>query len=227
MDGPVQQARRDHERGAGPAVNAEPPDPGLDEFLPDEPRGLLTRTELVGDLRPALRLVLAVVAAGVLLGAGWALVAPGQVTVTTASGASSPLSSEADHVFDATALFFLLAAAYGVIVGALAWRRRERRGPVALAAVAIGATAGALLASVVGPLLAGSLTGASPTAVLLDRAAASGGTPGPPIPASLVTTPATLGSTWTVTAAGVAAVLTYLIAAIVLGTDDLGRPEPG
>lgn len=197
-----------------------------DEFVADEPTGLLTRGELLGDLRPVLRVVIAVVAGGLLLGVLWALVAPGQETVTTASGASAGLAAESDHVFDATAVFFLLAGAYGVVVGALAWRSRSRRGPVTMFGVALASTGAAWVAARVGTWLAGPLTDRHPVGVLLDRAEASAsGTPGPPIPATLTTVPAEIGSFWTVLGAGVGAVLAYLLCAIALGVDDLGRPE--
>jgi hypothetical protein len=199
-----------------------------DEFVVEQPTGLLTRGEILGDVRPVLRVVLAVIAGGVLLGVLWALVAPGQETVTTATGASAGLAAESDHVFDATAVFFLLASAYGVVVGALAWRARSRRGPVALAGVALASTAAAWVAARVGTWLAGPLTDRNPVGVLLDRAEASAsGTPGPPIPATLTTIPAEIGSFWTVLGAGVGAVLAYLLCAITLGVDDLGRPETG
>jgi hypothetical protein len=197
-----------------------------DEFVSDEPAGLLTRGELLGDLRPVLRVVIAVVAGGLLLGVAWALVAPGQETVTTASGASAGLAAESDHVFDATAVFFLLACAYGVVVGALAWRSRSRRGPVTMFGVALASTGAAWVAARVGTWLAGPLTDRHPVGVLLDRAEASAsGSPGPPIPATLTTVPAEIGSFWTVLGAGVGGVLAYLLCAIALGVDDLGRPE--
>ncbi|HEY2220519.1 DUF2567 domain-containing protein [Actinomycetospora sp.] len=197
-----------------------------DEFVAEQPTGLLTRVEILGDVRPVLRTVLAVVAGGLLLGVLWALVAPGQETVTTAAGASAGLAAESDHVFDATAVFFLLASAYGVVVGVLAWQARSRRGPVTLAGVALASTAAAWVAARVGTWLAGPLTDRHPVGVLLDRAeASSSGTPGPPIPATLTTVPAVIGSFWTVLGAGVGAVLAYLLCAIALGTDDLGRPE--
>jgi hypothetical protein len=197
-----------------------------DEFVREPPTGLLTRSELVGDLRPVLRTVLAVLVGGLLLGLLWALVAPGQATVSTATGATAPLAAESDHVFDATAVFFLLATAYGVVVGALAWRARSRRGPVTLLGIAVAATAAAWVAARVGTWLAGPLTDRHPIGVLLDHAEASAsGTPGPPIPATLVTLPAGIGSSWTVLGAGIGAVLAYLLCAIALGADDLGR-EP-
>jgi hypothetical protein len=199
-----------------------------DEFVVEQPTGLLTRGEIVGDVRPVLRVVLAVVAGGLLLGVLWALVAPGQETVTTATGASAGLAAESDHVFDATAVFFLLASAYGVVVGALAWRARSLRGPVTLAGVALASTAAAWVAARVGTWLAGPLTDRNPVGVLIDRAEASAsGTPGPPIPATLTTIPAEIGSFWTVLGAGVGAVLAYLLCAIALGIDDLGRPQTG
>ncbi|MCD2196419.1 DUF2567 domain-containing protein [Actinomycetospora endophytica] len=197
-----------------------------DEFVAEQPTGLLSRAELLGDVRSVLRTVIIVVAGGLLLGVLWALVAPGQETVTTASGATAGLAAESDHVFDATAVFFLLASAYGVVVGALAWRVRSRRGPVMLVGIALASTAAAWVAARIGTLLAGPLTDRNPVGVLLDRAEASAsGTPGPPIPATLTTVPAAIGSFWTVVGAGVGAVLAYLLCAIALGTDDLGRAD--
>lgn len=197
-----------------------------DEFVAEEPTGLITRDEVLGDLRGVVAPVLAVLVGGLLLGLLWALVAPGQQTVTTATGASAGLAAESDHVFDATAVFFLLACAYGVVVGALAWRSRARRGPVMLFGIAVASTAGAWVAARVGTWLAGPLTDRHPVGVLLDRSEASAsGTPGPAIPATLTTVPAEIGSFWTVLGAGVGAVLAYLLCAIALGVDDLGRPE--
>jgi hypothetical protein len=95
-----------------------------------------------------------------------------------------------------------------------------------LLGIAVATTAGAWLAARVGTWLAGPLTDRNPVGVLLDRAEASStGTPGPPIPATLATVPAEIGSFWTVLGAGVGAVLVYLLCAIALGVDDLGRPE--
>ncbi|WP_433798366.1 DUF2567 domain-containing protein [Actinomycetospora sp. CA-084318] len=197
---------------------------GSEEFVVEEPRGLLSRGELRADLRPTLLTMLVVALAGVLLGLLWALIAPGQATVTTAAGASSPLAAESDHVFDATAIFFLLATAYGVVVGTLAWRRVDRRGPVTLLGVGVATTAGAWVAAFVGTALAGPLTDRSPIGVLLDRAEATGSaTAGAPIPATLSTVPATIGSFWTVLGAGLGAVLAYLLCAIALGEDDMSR----
>lgn len=197
---------------------------GTDEFVPEEPHGLLSRGELVGDLRPTVLIAVVVALAGVLLGLLWALVAPGQATVTTAAGASSPLATESDHVFDATAIFFLLATAYGVVVGVLAWRRADRRGPVLLVGIGLATTAGAWLAAFVGTALAGPLTDRHPIGVLLDRAEATGSAAGgAPIPATLSTVPATIGSFWTVLGAGLGAVLAYLLCAIALGEDDMCR----
>jgi hypothetical protein len=92
--------------------------------------------------------------------------------------------------------------------------------------IAVASTAGAWVAARVGTWLVGPLTDRHPVGVLLDRSEASAsGTPGPPIPATLTTIPAEIGSFWTVLGAGVGAVLAYLLCAIALGVDDLGRPE--
>lgn len=190
-------------------------------FVFEEPEGRMSLGELTGDLLPALRVAALVAVAGLVPGLLWALLAPGEKVVSLA-GAVAPLTDETDHVFDATALFFLLVTAYGVIAGTLVWWWRARRGPVVMVTTAVAALLGGLLAAGVGTLLAPA---GAPVPVLIDRAQASAsGTPGPPVPATLLAQAATLGSWWTVGGAALGALLAYVIGAIAWGTEDIGRP---
>ena len=170
--------------------------------------------EARADLMPAAVLAVVALVAGVPLGLLWAATAPAQLVVTAGSGQAA-LTDEAAHIFDATAVFGLLATALGVLVGATAWRLRAHRGPVLLVAAVAGALAAGWIGARVGVAVA---PGAAPVDVLLDRAQASStGTPGPPVPAVLATVPATIGSWWTTTLAGLGAALAYLLPAIWLG----------
>ena len=110
----------------------------VDDFLPLEPTGRLERAELRGDLPGALRYAAILVVIGLPLGALWALLAPVvHIVALPGAGTGSP-AGEADHAFDAVAIHVLLVASFGVIAGAVAWRRRHRRGPVLLVAAAVG-----------------------------------------------------------------------------------------
>ena len=185
---------------------------------PTGPAALLA--EARRDVLAASVLAVVVGVAGLLLGVLWALTAPAELVVVAAGGAAS-LTDEAGHLFDATALFALLAMAFGVLAGAVAWRLRAHRGPLMLIAAVVGALAGAYVAAWLGTAIA---PGSAPVAVLLDRARAAGdGVPGPPVPATLATVPASLGSWWTVTLAGLGAALGYLLPAIWLGAEGLDR----
>lgn len=191
---------------------------------PDGPGGPVGAARLVAearaDLGSAAVLAVAALVVGVPLGLLWAVTAPVQLVVLTGSGQAA-LTDEATHVFDATALFALLATASGVLVGAVAWRLRAHRGPVLLVAAVAGTVAGAWIAARVGVAIA---PGAPPVDVLLDRTqVSSSGTRGPPVPAVLATVPATIGSWWTITLAGLGAALAYLLPAIWLGEEAMDR----
>lgn len=197
----------------------------LDEdFLPTEPEGRLTREELRGDVPAALRFVAILTVVGLPLGALWGLLAPDvHVVALPGSGTGSP-AGEPDHAFDAVAIFVLMVAAFGVIAGAVAWRRRHRRGPVMLVGLVTGSLVGAWLAGRVGALFAWS---ASPVPVLVDPAAiGTSGAPGAPVPAVLTSVAASPGPWWIAIVAGLGAALTYVLAAIVDGHEDMGRGGP-
>jgi hypothetical protein len=195
-----------------------------EDFLPTEQPGRLGREELREDLPAALRYAAILVVVGLPLGALWALLAPVvHVVALPGAGTGSP-AGEADHAFDAIAIHVLLVAAFGVIAGAVAWRRRDRRGPVLLVALVGGALVGGWLAGRVGALLAWA---ASPVPVLVDPAAlGTAGAPGAPVPAVLTSLPPGPGPWWIALIAGLAAALTYVLAAIVDGHEDMSRDDP-
>lgn len=198
-------------------------DPLTTDFLPGETPGRLTRAELRSDIGVAWRLLVVLVVAGLPLGASWTLVTPVERVVVLPGGASGTPSGEGAHAFDAVAVFVLLLAAFGTVAGALAWRRRARRGPVLMGAAALGSLVGASVARLVAVGLAP--TGA-PLAVAVDRAAASGGeTTGPPVAAQLTSVPPSPGPWWVVLVAGLAGVLTYVVAAVLDGHEDMSRDE--
>lgn len=194
-----------------------------EDFLPGEAPGRLTRGEVRADLASVWRLLAIVVVAGLPLGALWTLVTPVEHVVVLPGGASGSPNGEDVHAFDAVAVFVLLLAVYGVVVGAIAWRHRRRRGPVMLGAAALGCLVGGWLASRVGVWLSPT---SAPVAVAVDRAAASGGTvPGPPLAAALTSVPPSPGPWWLVLVAGLAAAMTYILAAIADGHEDMSRDE--
>lgn len=198
-------------------------DPLTDDFLPGETPGRLTRAELRSDVGVAWRLVVVLVVAGLPLGALWTLLTPVERVVVLSGGASGTPNGEGAHAFDAVAVFVLLLAAFGTVAGAVAWRRRSRRGPVLMGAAALGSAAAGVVAWLVATWLAP--TGA-PLAVTVDRAAASGGeVTGPPVAAALTSVPPSPGPWWVVLVAGLAAALTYVIAAILEGHEDMSRDE--
>jgi hypothetical protein len=195
-----------------------------EEFLLGETPGRLRRAEILDDLRASWRLLLIVVVAGVPLGALWTLVTPVEHTVVLARGASGSPTGEDAHAFDAIAVFVLLVTMFGIVVGAIAWRRRRRRGPVWLATASVGSLVAAWVAGRLGTWLAPT---SAPIPVAVDRAAASGGTVvGPPLPAALTAVPPSTGPWWIALVAGLAAAMTYVIAALAEGHEDMGRDEP-
>ncbi|PVZ08885.1 DUF2567 domain-containing protein [Actinomycetospora cinnamomea] len=193
-----------------------------DDFLPGEPPAhRLSRDELRADLPAGLRYAAILVVVGLPLGALWAFLAPVVHTVALPGGGSGVPAGEADHAFDAVAIHVLLIAAFGVIAGAVAWRRRHRRGPVLLVALVVGSLAGAWVAGRIGGLLAWA---ASPIPVLVDPAALDrAGAPGGPVPAVLTSVPPSPGPWWLALVAGLAAALTYVLAAIIDGHEEMGR----
>src|SRR5258705_1226579 len=95
---------------------------------------------------------------GALVGALWAWLAPpihGVVALTKkGERVKAFLGNEADHFFVAAFLIVGMVGAIAVVAAMLLWQWRAHRGPVVVAAVAIGSAAAAGAAAGVGAVLA-------------------------------------------------------------------------
>ncbi len=107
--------------------------------------------------RAALIVVVNLAAAGALIGALWAWIAPpihGVVALTRdGDRVRAYLGNEADHFFIAAFLFVGLLTVVAVVSAVLVWQWRAHRGPVLVAALAIGSAAAAAAAAGVGAVL--------------------------------------------------------------------------
>jgi hypothetical protein len=91
-----------------------------------------------------------VAALGVPLGWLWAVLAP-NVPVQVVDGGVVPTEAEPEEFFAADGWFVLLGVAFGLLAAAAVWfLLRRYRGPVVLAALAVGAVGAGLLAWWVG-----------------------------------------------------------------------------
>jgi len=103
------------------------------------------------------RVVLGLVAAGVVVGAVWAWLAPPiqAVVALTKSGdrIRGYLGDEADHLFLGAFLIAGLLGAVAVVSATLVWQWRVHRGPAMVGALAVGALAAAGAATGVGAAL--------------------------------------------------------------------------
>ncbi|OBG55757.1 MULTISPECIES: DUF2567 domain-containing protein [unclassified Mycobacterium] len=101
--------------------------------------------------------VLTPVAAGVLVGALWAWIAPPIHAVVALTRAGERvhdyLGNESQHFFDAPCLMLGLLTVSAVVAPALAWQWRARRGPGMVVALATGLVAAAAVAAAIGAAL--------------------------------------------------------------------------
>lgn len=108
--------------------------------------------------RAALTVTAALAAAGALLGALWAWLAPpahGVVALTESGNRiRAYLGNEADHFFVAAFMLVGLTSVLAVVAAVLVWQWRAHRGPVLAAALSIGAAAAAGAAAGVGAVIA-------------------------------------------------------------------------
>lgn len=166
--------------------------------------------------------------AGALVGALWAWLAPpisGVVALTKrGERIKAFLGNEADHFFIAAFLLVGMLGALAVVAAVLLWQWRAHRGPVMVAALAVGAAAASGAAAGVGALLVRWRYGA------IDMAAA------PVSPEHrvhyVVEAPAVffghspLQIAATVLLPAAAAALVYALAAVSTHRDDLGAWPP-
>jgi Protein of unknown function (DUF2567) len=176
----------------------------------------------------ALRVVLGVVGAGVLVGALWAWLAPPiqGVVALTRSGerVRAYLGNDSDHLFLGAFLLVGLLGVLGVVAAVLVWQWRVHRGPVLVAALTAGTAAAAGAATGIGAALVhwryGSIdidtapvTEANRVHYVLEAPAVYFGH-GPLVIASSILLPAAM------------AALTYALLTVSTSRDDLGAWPP-
>jgi LPXTG-motif cell wall-anchored protein len=161
---------------------------------------------LRADLRSSVLLVLGLALAGLPAGLLWWALAPRADFRITDSGPTVIGHPSQELLVGDDVVFTLVVAGLGLLAGAAAWFLRRRRGVATVVALALGATAAAILAWQLGEVL-----GVGPTAAQLAEV---GGR---------VTTPLRLGSLPALAMAPFAAVLAYLVPAVVAREDGLGR----
>jgi hypothetical protein len=128
------------------AVPAGPPVPG-----PREP--WVTRAELIF----ALQVVAALLIFGALAGLLWRAWAT-TPTRGLAYYNHTIVPDETEGFVSSDGRFVVITALLGLLAGAVVWMRRPSRGPVAIAALAVGTVAGAALSDLIGNLIGGGST---------------------------------------------------------------------
>jgi LPXTG-motif cell wall-anchored protein len=193
--------------GAGPAPGgrgrrrAAPPT--ASDYWPGWP-------EVRADLRSSAGIVLALALLGVPTGLLWLWLAPRADFRVTDAG-PVPIGNPSGELLVADdAVFALILAGVGLLVGAAAWfLLRRRRGVATVLALALGACLTAVVAWQVGELL-----GAGPSEAQLAEVGAR------------VTTSLTLGSLAAMAFAPFTALLAYVVSVLYAADDGLGRTAP-
>lgn len=102
---------------------------------------------------------------GVLLGVAWYLLAPEITGEVAEDGVAIPIT-EARQLFDRVAIFSLLGAGIGLVLGIFFGARHRRRPVTTLLALAAGGLGGSLLAMGIGIVLGPSVGGEEPGTVV-------------------------------------------------------------
>nr|WP_235022677.1 DUF2567 domain-containing protein [Amycolatopsis alkalitolerans] len=165
------------------------------------------RVVVKADLLPAVSVLSLIGLVGIPLGWIWSRLAPPEKVRVYDANQVVPLQLESWHRFDDLGIYAMLALAAGVVVGAVVWLLRERRGPVIM------------IAAVLGGLLAGYL-GTSMGIAFANGHYAITGTPKI---GDVLTTAPRLESMWVLLAQPFATALVYGLLAGWNGRDDLGR----
>lgn len=164
--------------------------------------------EVRADLRDSARLVLVLGLVGVPTGLLWWLLAPrADFRVTDDGPVVIGMPSDELLVGD-DAVFVLVLAGIGLVMGAAVWFLPRRRGVATMIALPLGALLAAVIAWQLGELL-----GAGPTQAELEDVGAR------------VTTALTLASLPALAVAPFTAILAHLVAVVYARGDDLGRVE--
>ncbi|MGE4364138.1 MAG: DUF2567 domain-containing protein, partial [Mycolicibacterium sp.] len=108
--------------------------------------------------RAAVTVVAGLAAAGAVVGALWAWLAPpirGVIALTRSGDrVKAYLGADSDHWFTSAALMVGMLSVLAVVAAVWVWQWRAHRGPVMTAALAVGAVASAATATGVGALVA-------------------------------------------------------------------------
>ena len=189
----------------GPVVMppAAPGDPGAVPPAAAHWRGW---PEVRADLRSSVGLVLALALAGAPAGLLWWFLAPRADFRITDEGPVVIGNPSQETLVAGDVTYTLVLAGLGLIAGAAAWRLRRRRGVATVFALALGATAAALVAWQVGEVLGQGPTDAELTDV--------GGR---------VTSALRLSGLPALAVAPFTAVFAYVVAVLAAPGDDLGR----
>jgi Protein of unknown function (DUF2567) len=111
----------------------------------------------VSNVTAAVRVMVGLALSGVLVGALWAWLAPSVQSVVAllknGDRVRGYVGDEADHVFIAAFEMVGFLCVLAVVSAALVWKMRPHRGPVMAAALSLGLTAAAGVATAVGVLL--------------------------------------------------------------------------
>jgi hypothetical protein len=151
------------EPAASPEVSAAAPEKppvatdGADILIPPVASANAVESPYVSNLTVAIRVVVGLTLCGVLVGLLWAWLAPSVQSVVALAKDGDRVrgyvGDEADHLFIAAfemvGFLFVLA----VVSAALVWKVRPHRGPLMVAALSLGLTAAAGVATGVGALL--------------------------------------------------------------------------
>jgi len=112
------------------------------------------------DLLLGVAVVGALLVLGALLGLVWQLISPPRPSGFHYQGGPVFAFEESEGFIASDGRFVLITAAVGLIAGILVWTRRSWRGPVTVAALAVGGLAGAIATDAVGRLTGGGTTSA-------------------------------------------------------------------
>jgi len=162
--------------------------------------------EVRSDLRSSARLVLVLALAGLVAGLLWWWLAPRADFRITDAGPVAIGDPPEELLIADDGVFSVILLGFGLMAGAAAWFQRRRRGVATVLALAIGASAMAVVAWQLGQLL-----GQGPTKAQL---ADVGG---------VVTTSLTLRALAALALAPFGALLAYLVPVVTIHRDDLGR----
>jgi hypothetical protein len=204
---PLGQSEHRSDEGASSAANPSdepppwqvPPPASLWTAHPVPASSWVTRK----DLRVALVVIGILVVLGAIVALYWGRHSPHSVGVVETKSIVIP--DETESFISADGQFAVITAVIGLLAGITAWFWRPTRGPVMVAALAVGGALGAIVMALVGHLVSsGHAIGAVNT---------------------LITLPITLHAHGLLAVEPFLAVAAYMVGVLLIAPDDLGRAE--